>query len=160
MACIYGRLHDWPRRKAGDELTPHEPLIHSRMKLTLTTSRPAVFTVNNLKAWTVHLEPIPYERGRYDAISDTRLRCISEPCRKVFASKDGAKPCPKCGGETERVKYRVDVLTRGGHGECRCENYTCDRGGHDCKHLSAAFYLFGKLEAAASAASAERQDGP
>lgn len=131
------------------------------MNLTLSTERPATFTIANLKPWTVTLQPVPHERGRFYAISETRFRCIENRCRKLFSKSANSfkvwnGDCPKCGGECERVRYLVNVLEPHGNPRCACEAYTTTMG-TACKHCHAAIYLFGKLEAAAAA---ERQEGP
>ena len=132
------------------------------MKLTLTQPAPPRFTVDNDRLWTVHLEPIPGERGRFRAVSETNFRCANELCRKVFTRTvkrqlEWGADCPGCGCAAERVEYLVNVLEPHGSPVCRCEAYTTTRGIRGCKHSEAALYLFGKLEAAASA---ERQGGP
>lgn len=131
------------------------------MKLTLTQSDPPAFTVENTRLWTVHLQPIPGERGRFRAISETQFHCVNHPCTRRFSrspervAEIGAE-CPGCGAEAERVEYLVNVLEPHGNPRCACESYTTTKG-TTCKHGHAALYLFGKLEAAAAA---ERQDGP
>ncbi len=131
------------------------------MKLTLTTHEPPQFRVENDRLWTVHLEAVPGERGRFRAISETQYHCLNRPCTKRFTRsvervKEIGTACPDCGCECEPVEYLVNVLEPHGNPRCACESYTTTRG-TTCKHGHAALYLFGKLEAAAAA---ERQGGP
>lgn len=132
------------------------------MKLAVTKKEPLTFAVECERLWTVNLHPIEGERGRFKGISETRFRCITEPCRHLFnrsvksqlehgETRPEHVKCPRCGGDTEPVEYMVNVLEPHGHPRCTCESYTTHKGELECKHGSAALYLFGKLEASASA---------
>jgi|GEM_PF-5482412 len=131
------------------------------MRLTLIGSEPPLFRLENNRLWTVQIEPIPGERGRFRAISETRFQCAA-PCNHAFSrtaekAKDIGTICPLCGEPADPVQYLVNVLEPNGNPRCSCESYTTNRGQKTCKHGIAALYLFGKLEAAKVA---ERQDGP
>ncbi len=131
------------------------------MKMTLTQDEPPQFRVENDRLWTVQLEPIHGERGRFRAISETRYKCANHPCNHEFSRSakrvlEIGTACPQCGEPADPVQYLVNVLEPHGNPRCACESYTTTRG-TTCKHGHAALYLFGKLEAAAAA---ERQGGP
>lgn len=107
------------------------------------------------RSWSVQIEEIQGETGRFHAFSETRKQCPT--CHAKFNRKL-AHECPRCHVELESVTYLVDAVANGGRGKCTCESYTCNRRdaeGPDVisadKHLAAAFILLGHFCAVALA---------
>lgn len=121
---------------------------------------PPTYTVLNGASFTVKLTPLDGEEGRFIAHSQTRYYC--QPCGTRFTRKaDGI--CQRCGNEAEAVPYMVDVRENAGRGKCSCESFTCNRRDlkgdeqlDPCKHVAAAFVLYGHFKAA-EAAELERK---
>lgn len=110
-----------------------------------------LYRVTSAVGFSVTLKAIDGEEGRFHAFSDTRYHCHA--CHHRFTSKE-RKPCPKCEQAAEPVCYIVDVVSNGGRGRCSCENFTCNKmdsqepdSWQSCKHVFAAFVLFGHFMA-------------
>lgn len=117
--------------------------------LTITLEYPTQFRIENRKAWSVVLEPIHGERGRFHAHSLTRFRCPT--CHATYTRKTCDPTCKRCHAPGEPVTYLVDVIEK----VCSCEAFTTSLG-VACKHCHAALYLFGHFKAV-EAAEAERK---
>lgn len=113
------------------------------------------------RSWSVQIEEIAGETGRFHAFSETRRQCPE--CRAKFNRKSAVE-CPRCKVALEPLVYLVDCACNSGRGRCACESYTCNRRdmeGPDViqtdKHLAAAFVLLGHFTAVALAQRQKEQ---
>lgn len=121
---------------------------------------PPTYNVVNGQPFDVKLTPVEGEEGRFIAHSQTRFYC---PTCGVRFTRKADSVCQKCGEQADLVPYIVDVTENAGRGKCSCESFTChkrDLKGPDalnpCKHIAAAFLLYGHFKAV-EAAEAERK---
>jgi hypothetical protein len=99
------------------------------------------------RAWSVKLEPVPHEEGRFHAHSSGRKTCPQ--CRAKFTRK-GDMDCPRCKLPLEPWLHLVDVRKEYRH--CPCEDFVCRKRGEQeggvatfCRHLAAGIWLHGFL---------------
>ena len=107
------------------------------------------------RSWSVQLEEIQGETGRFHAFSETRKHCAH--CNAKFNRKLAVE-CPGCRVALEPLAYLVDCTANSGRTKCACESYTCNRRDDEtldtigcCKHGAAALVLLGYFTAVAIA---------
>ena len=103
------------------------------------------------RSWSVQIEAIDGEDGRFHAFSETRKQCPA--CNAKFTSKKSVE-CPRCRLALEPLCYLVDCVENQGRTICGCESYTCKRRDTmtvdeiaTCKHGAAALVILGHFAA-------------
>lgn len=139
-------------------MTTTRQLHNPGVRVTVIAEGPRYLVAT--RSWSVQLEEIQGEAGRFHAFSETRKQCPL--CGAKFSRKT-AVVCPRCRVVLEPLVYLIDCAgAPGGRPRCACESHTCNRRdeqGPDlscCKHSSGALILFGHFTAVALA-EAERQ---
>lgn len=103
------------------------------------------------RSWSVQIEEIAGESGRFHAFSETRKLCPE--CNAKFNRKSAVE-CPRCHLPLEPMAYLVDATANRGRTKCACESYSCNRRDeptvdaiNSCKHGAAALVLLGHFRA-------------
>lgn len=126
--------------------------------MRIVVEAPDRYRVDNAENFSVRLEPVHGEEGRFHAFSQTQFRCLTclgdADSKRTFTRRNGDGICQRCKQPGEPVVYLVDVVENRGRTKCSCENYTCNRRDivtfdalTPCKHGAAALMLFGHFKA-------------